>query len=516
MTSFRKCTWRLRVVMLLIAGLSIWFGFGGGPLIRTMVAENVHPADQNTSQSNLDYARESALKSLYGQIKAGAPSSLEEREVLLRFANREPITELEADTVTSRAIYLRYVAGQPLTGKQKKLLRKYEKLIAQQDRVIADVSSKANVSPTGAQCNNYTVSSAAGASISSASTDTGNHCEDCATAITLPFPYTLYDQTFTSAAVSSNGVLQFTGNSADFNDTCLPAAPFSYSILPYWDDLCTGTDCGDSHTGFITNGILTAVGGTAPDRFFDIEWRASYSSNPAQVANFSIRLYENQLKFDIVYGQIDQGGASAVIGVQRDASCFTQFECHTAGVASGTRLTFMTTAAPCSLTCPADITTANTPGQQGTIVSYPSPTGGGACGTVTCSPASGSFFPVGATTVVCNTSSLASCSFTVTVQQTSNFDLCLQDDSSSSTALLINGSTGDYIFCCGGARFSGRGALTVRGGIYTLQDNRSDRRLLARIDTSVRSGSASLQSPPGSTICTITDRNTSDDKCACQ
>ena len=40
-------------------------------------------------------------------------------------------------------------------------------------------------------------------------TDTGNHCDDCLTSISLPFPVMLYDQSFTTANVGSNGSLQF-------------------------------------------------------------------------------------------------------------------------------------------------------------------------------------------------------------------------------------------------------------------------------------------------------------------
>src|SRR5262245_44144966 len=50
-------------------------------------------------------------------------------------------------------------------------------------------------------------------------------------------------------------------------------------------------------------------------------------------------------------------------------------------------------------TCPDDIVKPNDPGQCGAVVNYPAPTG---CkGQVDCSPASGTFFPVGATTVTC-------------------------------------------------------------------------------------------------------------------
>src|SRR5437667_11559483 len=40
-------------------------------------------------------------------------------------------------------------------------------------------------------------------------TDIGNHCDNCGTAITLPFPVTLYDQTFTTASAGSNPQLPF-------------------------------------------------------------------------------------------------------------------------------------------------------------------------------------------------------------------------------------------------------------------------------------------------------------------
>jgi subtilisin-like proprotein convertase family protein len=72
----------------------------------------------------------------------------------------------------------------------------------------------------------------------------------------------------------------------------------------------------------------------------------------------------------------------------------------------------------CTLTCPANVTQSNDPNQCGAVVTYPAPTTTGSCGTVTCSPPSGSFFPVGTTTVTCTPSVGSSCSFTVTVNDT--------------------------------------------------------------------------------------------------
>jgi len=68
----------------------------------------------------------------------------------------------------------------------------------------------------------------------------------------------------------------------------------------------------------------------------------------------------------------------------------------------------------CSLTCPTDISVPNDPGVCGAVVDYREPSGEG-CGRVTCDPPSGSFFPVGNTTVICTSSVGPTCSFTITV-----------------------------------------------------------------------------------------------------
>lgn len=74
------------------------------------------------------------------------------------------------------------------------------------------------------------------------------------------------------------------------------------------------------------------------------------------------------------------------------------------------------TGGSCSLTCPADIEVTDSDGNGVEIVAYDPPAWSGTCGTVTSTPASGSAFPVGATTVTA-TSSIGggACSFTVTV-----------------------------------------------------------------------------------------------------
>jgi hypothetical protein len=253
------------------------------------------------------------------------------------------------------------------------------------------------------------------------------------------------------------------------------------------------------------------------------------------------------------------------------------------------------TCPPCtSITCPSNITVSNDSNQCGAVVTYPIPTPSGDCGLIMCNPATGSFFPVGTTTVSCTTTAGPGCSFTITVVDTqpptitcpSNvtavtnqttcqssscqtvnfpaptasdncpgvtlvcdpqsgsclavgtttvtctatdasgntatcsftvtvFDVCLQDDSNPNNVLLINTLTGEYRFCCGGSVFAGTGSVIVKGCTITLQHNPSDRRVLAKLDKSVSRGSASLQFPPGSIKCTISDRDTRNNTCGC-
>ena len=101
------------------------------------------------------------------------------------------------------------------------------------------------------------------------------------------------------------------------------------------------------------------------------------------------------------------------------------------------------------------------------------------------------------------------------VSKLSLFDVCLQDDSSGNS-LQVNSATGDYQFTvCNGVTLSGTGVITRRGCLITLQVNGPDRRLLARIDTCMKSGTASMQVFSQGTTFTILDRSTSNNTCVC-
>jgi hypothetical protein len=183
--------------------------------------------------------------------------------------------------------------------------------------------------PALAQCGNFAVSASTG-TIQPGTVDTGNHCDDCTTPVALPFPVTLYSATYTSANVSSNGNVQFVTADGNYTNSCLPNAGLGVAIAPHWDDLRTDEAGG---------GIFTTITGTAPNRVFHIEWRTTYYGAPG-TTNFQLRLFEDNSRFELIYGAIEQLGGGATIGVQHSTGARTEYGCNAAVATNGTRLVF--------------------------------------------------------------------------------------------------------------------------------------------------------------------------------
>jgi hypothetical protein len=178
----------------------------------------------------------------------------------------------------------------------------------------------------------YVITQTTGASIVPGVTDSGNHADDGTTTINLPFAFTLYGQNYVTATLSSNGNVEFGSNSSAYSNVCLPVAGFADTIFAHWDDL---------RTDGVGHGIYLSTSGVAPNRIFNIEWRAQYFS-PSNDLNFEVRLYEGQSRFDVIYGAVPQGGSSATVGVQHDGTTATSFECNVGGLSPGLQLTFQT------------------------------------------------------------------------------------------------------------------------------------------------------------------------------
>jgi HYR domain len=255
---------------------------------------------------------------------------------------------------------------------------------------------------------------------------------------------------------------------------------------------------------------------------------------------------------------------------------------------------------PCVITCPANVTQPNDPNQCGAVATYNAPTPVRTCGTVVCSPATGSFFPVGTTTVTCKSNNNAGpelCNFTVTINDTqapvitcsgdinataaascpiatavtanfmvtasdncpgvitvcnppsgvpfpigtttvictatdaagntatcsftvSAFSFCLQDNSDPGNVVFVNAVTGDFSFCCGGVPIaSGRGTLTTRGCIGSIDHTKGNRQVHIQWDTAavngLGAGTAFVRKLSDKIVCQITDRNMSNNTCQC-
>jgi hypothetical protein len=86
----------------------------------------------------------------------------------------------------------------------------------------------------------------------------------------------------------------------------------------------------------------------------------------------------------------------------------------------------------CDLGCTDDVTVTDDDGNGSEVVTYALPTTSGTCGDVTCIPAPGSTFAVGATTVECTSATgTGSCSFTVQVNGDATLSVQSVDPSSS-------------------------------------------------------------------------------------
>lgn len=170
----------------------------------------------------------------------------------------------------------------------------------------------------------YVIAASNGAAIVPGTLKINGVCFDCVTTLTLPFQVQLYGQHFSTVNVSSHGNLQFRSSNIEYDNRCLPYSDFDTAIFAYWEDV--RIDDPDS-------GVFISTTGASPNRIFNIEWRASYTEGGGGFANFEVRLYESQDRFDLVYGYIDIRGDSETIGVQRDnGSLYTQFLCNTSGV----------------------------------------------------------------------------------------------------------------------------------------------------------------------------------------
>lgn len=133
--------------------------------------------------------------------------------------------------------------------------------------------------------------------------------------VTLPFPVTLYGQTYTTGYVDSNGLVTFQDPGTPNSDAWPIPSPRNReepnaAVYPFWHDWVVDSSAS----------VRTATRGTAPNRQFVVEWRdvASYE-DPTTRTTFQV-IFDEAGGYSFVYPDIDgtfltKGGA-ATIGIE--------------------------------------------------------------------------------------------------------------------------------------------------------------------------------------------------------
>jgi len=144
--------------------------------------------------------------------------------------------------------------------------------------------------------------------------------DDASSPVTLPFPFTFYGSTYTTAWVSTNGFLSFVDSWSGVDN------PPSYfpppnsglpngAIYAFWDDLDVNA--------YNNASVRTEVFGAAPKRQFVIEWRNVMFKDPYRYGNsfdFEIVLHEGTgailLQYRNIDSMTDETGISTTIGLE--------------------------------------------------------------------------------------------------------------------------------------------------------------------------------------------------------
>jgi RHS repeat-associated protein len=140
--------------------------------------------------------------------------------------------------------------------------------------------------------------------------------DDAVTSVSLPFAFTFYGQSYTSAWIDTNGQLDFVDPGGSHASDCQalpnPAAP-NGGVNAYCDDLMVDASAG----------VYTATLGTAPARRFVVEWRNihRYSGSPDDRFSISATLHEDTGEIVTNYSGIDpantaESGDHALVGIE--------------------------------------------------------------------------------------------------------------------------------------------------------------------------------------------------------
>lgn len=123
-----------------------------------------------------------------------------------------------------------------------------------------------------------------------AGTNTGITGDDVTGLVSLPFSFNYYENAYTQVYISTNGILVFGQNDPGCCNFSIPSPSTPNNVIaPFWTDLTVGSP-------YNSGAIYTLSGGTAPNRYFVVEWQnvTGCCATPAtDYKTFEVVLYEN-------------------------------------------------------------------------------------------------------------------------------------------------------------------------------------------------------------------------------
>ncbi|MCX4988118.1 MULTISPECIES: S8 family serine peptidase [unclassified Streptomyces] len=159
--------------------------------------------------------------------------------------------------------------------------------------------------------------------------------EDSAS-VALPFPVSLYGVSYSSASVTTDGLVNFLSSRVgDYGNTALPttgANGVKGVIAPLWDDLTLDKK----------SSVQTATTGTKGSRTFAVVWNnAAYANGTSGRSSFEVVFDEATGAVTVQYQSVADKGAGATVGIANQSGTDAlQYSYNQSVIADGTAVRF--------------------------------------------------------------------------------------------------------------------------------------------------------------------------------
>ena len=175
---------------------------------------------------------------------------------------------------------------------------------------------------------------------------TGGEDDDNAFPVEIGFPFTFYGQTFTQAAVGTNGHVYFQDAYLGLSNVCIPGTP-SYDvtenfIAAYWNDLVIEP-----------GNVYTQTLGSAPNRRFVVQFQdvVFYDCEDTTEPNLSFEVILSEADGSILLQYLSavddcsyyDYGEDATVGIQRDPTLGLEYSCNTPSLSDNLAILFTLT-----------------------------------------------------------------------------------------------------------------------------------------------------------------------------